>query len=228
MDTATSPTPPTTAAAEGATLVHSYLFLRRAIGLIGLALPPALILVKLAIDGGGLLDSISGYYYSDVRGVFVGSMCAVGVFLLSYRGYGTMDDVAGNVAAVAAIGVALFPTAPVNGATHTQHAIGIVHLTCAAVFFLTLAFFCFALFPRSDGAPATRRKTQRNGIYYATGGIMLLSLVLIAVVDVFAGHHLAAIHPVLWLESAAILSFGVAWLTKGETILRDVTDSNAP
>jgi hypothetical protein len=222
MGIATSRTTRPTPVAEGATMVHSYLFLRRAVGLIGLALPPVLILVKLAVDGGGLLDSISGYYYTDLRGVFVGAMCSVGVFLLSYRGYGTLDDVAGNIAAVAAIGLALFPTAPETGATHAQSAVGAVHLTCSAVFFLTLAFFCFVLFPRTDGMP-TRRKTQRNGVYYATGSIMMLSLVLIAVVDAFTGESLAAIHPVLWLESAAILSFGVAWLTKGEAILRDVT-----
>src|SRR4051794_38276106 len=93
-------------------LVQSYLFLRRAIGVIGVALPPVLILGKLLVDGGGLLDSLSGYYYTDVRNVFVGAMCATGVFLLSYRGYSRADNIAGNVAAVAAVGLALCPTKP--------------------------------------------------------------------------------------------------------------------
>jgi hypothetical protein len=30
-----------------------------------------------------------------------------------------------------------------------------------------------------------------------------------------------ALHPVFWLESTAVIAFGVAWLTKGEMILKD-------
>src|SRR5215217_9747410 len=91
------------------TLVHSYLFLRRAIGFIGIALPFVLVLGKLVVDGDGMLTSISGYYYSGMRDVYVGSLCAIGVFLLSYRGYGFIDDIAADIAAAGAFGVALFP-----------------------------------------------------------------------------------------------------------------------
>jgi hypothetical protein len=203
------------------TLVHSYLFLRRAIGYIGVALPVVLIVGKQLIDGGGLADSISSYYYTDMRGVFVGSMSAFGVFLLSYRGYGRLDDMAGNIAAVAAFGVALFPTSPIANATRTQQAIGVVHLVFAGVFFLTLAFFCLVLFNRSDAVDPTPQKIRRNRVYLATGSIMLLALVLIAVSMVF---HVTttALRPELWLEAVAIVAFGVAWLTKGEAILHDL------
>jgi len=127
---------PTTRSPED-TLVHSYLFLRRAIGLIGLGLPAVLIIGKLIVQGGGLQDSISSYFYTDMRGVFVGSMCAVGAFLLSYRGYDVIDDVAGNLAGVAAVGVALFPTAPADP-SGTAALIGVLHLVFAAIFFLTI------------------------------------------------------------------------------------------
>ncbi|MFD6072007.1 DUF998 domain-containing protein, partial [Amycolatopsis lurida] len=43
-------------------LVHNYLFLRRAIGFLGIGLPFVLVFGKLVVDGGGLLNSISGYY----------------------------------------------------------------------------------------------------------------------------------------------------------------------
>src|SRR5262249_38106399 len=114
-------------AAREATLVHSYLFLRRAIGVIGLALPVVLIVGTLIADG-YLLDSISGSYYSTLRGVFVGSMCAVGVFLLSYHGYARSDDIAGNIAALGAIGLALCPTTPGSGpVSSTQNLFGTLH-----------------------------------------------------------------------------------------------------
>jgi hypothetical protein len=138
------------------------------------------------------------------------------VFLLAYRGYGVADEVAGDIAAVAAVGVALFPTSPVNPST-TQRAIGIAHLVFAAVFFLTLAGFCLFLFTRSRG-PRTVRKAHRNRVYYAAGAVILVCLAGIAI-----GASLLprSSHIVLILESAAIVAFGVSWLIKGETILRD-------
>src|ERR671933_275348 len=91
-------------------VVISYLNLRRAIGLLGMGLPLVLVLGKLLGDGGGLLESISDYYYSSMRNVFVGTLWAIGIFLFSYRGYERKDDIAGTLACLAAIGVALFPT----------------------------------------------------------------------------------------------------------------------
>lgn len=215
-------------------LVRSYLFLRRAIGVIGLALPFVLVLGKLAIEGGGLLNSISGYYYSEMRGVFVGSLCAIGVFLLSYRGYERVDNILANIAAVAAIGVALFPTSPPGGTgTRTDEIIGGFHLAFAAVFFAILAVFCLFLFRKTASSPPglaltkptdpamTRRKAQRNRVYFGCGVVIVVCLVLIVVVSLFLGDRLDSAHPVLWLEAAATVAFGVAWLVKGEALLQD-------
>ncbi|WP_414940094.1 DUF998 domain-containing protein [Amycolatopsis sp. cmx-11-51] len=203
-------------------LVHNYLFLRRAIGFLGIGLPFVLIFGKLAVDGGGLLNSISGYYYSGMRDVWVGIMCAIGVFLLSYRGYGRIDDIAGNIAAVAAVGVALFPTTPSNG-DRTDEIIGLLHLASASVFFLTLAFFCIVLFTKSDKEIPGARKLERNRLYVASGVIMLVCLALIVLCGLIFDDMTKALYPALWLESVAILAFGVAWLAKGGTLLPDKT-----
>ncbi|RSM70213.1 DUF998 domain-containing protein [Amycolatopsis sp. WAC 01375] len=203
-------------------LVHNYLFLRRAIGFLGIGLPFVLIFGKLAVDGGGLLNSISGYYYSGMRDVWVGVMCAIGVFLLSYRGYGRVDDIAGNIAAVAAVGVALFPTTPSNG-DRVDEIIGILHLGFAAVFFLTLAFFCIVLFTKSDKEIPGARKPERNRLYVASGVVMLVCLALIVLCGLVFDAETRSLYPALWLESVAILAFGVAWLTKGGTLLPDKT-----
>lgn len=202
-------------------LARSYLFLRRAIGVIGLALPVVLIVGKILLDGGGPLDSISDYYYSGMRNVLVGSMAATGVFLLSYRGYGLVDDITGDVAAVGAIGVALFPTTPFTGTpTKTQHVLGMVHLASAALFFAALIVFCLFLFTRSTGRP-TSRKLGRNVVYVVSGLIMLVALVLAGIVSKVLHVAVGPPHWVLWLETVSVLAFGVAWLVKGQTLLAD-------
>src|SRR3989442_7994060 len=93
-------------------LVISYLTLRKAIGIIGLLLPFVLSLGKILFESSGLETSISAYYYTSMRNVFVGSLCAIGVFLLSYRGFDVRDEIAGKVGCLFAVLTALFPTTP--------------------------------------------------------------------------------------------------------------------
>ena len=204
-------------------LVLSYLELRKAVGIIGFALPFVLAFGKILVEGLGIQSSISGYYYTDLRNVFVGSLCAIGVFLMSCRGYDRKDRIAGSVACVFAIGVALFPTTPYVDATSQDKFIGALHWSFAALLFLTLAYFSLALFTKTapDKAP-TPQKLQRNIVYRACGCTILACIFLIAVVALPPVKTLVErLSPVFWLESLAIVSFGVAWLTKGETILKD-------
>ncbi|WP_018685569.1 hypothetical protein [Actinokineospora enzanensis] len=200
-------------------LVHSYLFLRRAIGVLGLGLPVLLVVGNL-VAGDGLRDSISGYYHSSVRDLLVGVMCAIGVFLLSYRGYDRVDDVVANIAAVAAIGLALFPVSPQHP-VGDDSVIGIVHLSFAGIFFLSLAFFSIVLFRRGDDPRPSPRKAARDRVYLTCGVVMLVCLVLMPLSGWVLDPWLHAMRPVLWLETVAVLAFGVSWLTKGETILGD-------
>ena len=140
----------------------------KAIGVIGIALPFVLVLGKMLLEGPGIQGSISGYYHTVMREIFVGSLCAIAVFLGSYRGYERTDDVAGNVAAISALGVALFPTTPELNTNQREQFVGVLHLIFAACFFLTLAFFSLALFRKTDKIP-TRQKLQRNTIYTIYG-----------------------------------------------------------
>ena len=56
--------------------------------------------------------SLSGLLYTHMRNLFVGALCAVGVFFVAYRGHDRWDDRLTNVAGLAAICIALFPTMP--------------------------------------------------------------------------------------------------------------------
>lgn len=203
-------------------LVLSYLSLRKAVGIIGLALPFALALGKMLLQGWGLQSSISSYYYTDVGNVFVGGLCAIGVFLMSVRGFDRRDQVAGELACLFAVGVALLPTTPDQGATRSDEIIGDFHLAFAALLFLTLAYFCLKLFILTDTPTPTPRKLQRNGVYRVCGYLILASILLIAIAALpQVKDHVAGIKPRFWLESVAVVAFGVAWLVKGETILKD-------
>jgi hypothetical protein len=204
-------------------LVLSYLALRRAVGIIGLALPSVLVVGKILLQGPGIQSSISSYHYTDMRTVFEGSLCAIGVFLFCTRGYDRRDEIAGRLASAFVIGVALLPTTPSACATLRDKIIGGVHLSFAALFYLTLAYFSIALFTKT--APENRptpQKLQRNIVYRVFGCTILACLVLIGIVKLpLIADHLERLSPIFWLESVATMSFGVSWLTKGETILKD-------
>ncbi len=206
-------------------LVFSYLTLRRAIGILGIAFPFLLSLGAALIFRTDIQSSMSGYYHTGVRDVFVGTLCAIGVFLLSYKGYERRDDIAGDLACVFAIGAALLPTTPSGAVDGGVRLIGAMHLTLAALFFMTLIYFSLFLFTKTDPSrPPSRRKIVRNRVYKTCGYTMAACILLVAVYYVLPGRESSSLKewkPVYWLEAAAVLAFGVSWLTKGEAILGD-------
>ncbi len=62
------------------TLLVSYLGVRRAIGMIGLLLPVALVPVGWLLFGIELQDNISSYYHTPVRDVFLAQCARSAVF----------------------------------------------------------------------------------------------------------------------------------------------------
>ncbi len=230
-------------------LIRSYLFFRKCVGVIGIALPFVLIIGTMILEPRlGILDSISAYYYSVTRNIFVGSLCAIAIFLISYR-YEHLDDFVSTVAGASAIGVALFPTTP-DKATGQQIAIGWAHGLFAACFLGTLAIFALWIFRKTDQKKGkllpnsqrknangtieiydnrTPRKKQRDIVYLFCGIAIVVCLVLLVLIafvqNVFLSGNpwLQPLHPVLVLETLAIWAFGIAWSVKGETlgILKD-------
>ena len=58
------------------------------------------------------LGSISAYYYTPARTVFVGSLCALGASLIAYKGHSPEEDVLLNFSGFMAFVVAMVPTVP--------------------------------------------------------------------------------------------------------------------
>jgi len=203
-------------------LVWSYLTLRRAIGMIGLALPATLWAGSLFHARLHVEPSISDYYYTAMGDVFVGALCAIGVFLLTYRGYDRRDDLAGSLACVFAVGVAVFPTAR-KGVHAAASWVGNAHYISAALMFLILAYFCLVLFRSTNPeVPMTPEKRMRNRVYVVCGILILSCIASIAALKLWASTaFMDAYRPVFWLESIAVMAFGLSWLVKGEFILDD-------
>jgi hypothetical protein len=203
-------------------LVRNYLNLRKAIGLIGVSLPFVLVFGGM-VTGSEFQTSISSYYHTHMGDVFVGSLCAIAVFLWSYRGYDVRDAVAGNLACVLGLGVALFPLAPsLETITTTQRILETLHCISAAGFFLVLAYFSIFLFRLSDREHPGKMKRLRNRVYLVCGYSIISGMVAISVVSIPAiGRILIPFKPVFWFEALMIIAFGISWFTKGETIFKD-------
>jgi cytochrome bd-type quinol oxidase subunit 2 len=199
-------------------LVFSYLELRKAIGILGIALPFVLLLGAWIIFKTGLQSSISSYYYTGMRDVLVGTLVAFGIFLYSYKGY-PGDAIYGKLACGFAIGVALFPTRPAGAETGIARTVGYFHLLFTIAFFVTLIYFSYFLFTKSDQKELPKKKQQRNQVY-RTCGILMAICILGIVIDVLFPSAMAWLgdRSVFWLETGAIWAFGVSWFTKGEAI----------
>lgn len=225
--------------------------LRTAIGGIALGLPWALMLGENlrdqvlrragGADGHWLEASISAYFHTGMREVFVGSLCAIAIFLICYKGYERRDNLAANVAGLSALVVALFPThersreaadtgvRPPDSVTLFSDAtapdpsvVGGIHFLAAAIFFVTLAVMSLFLFTRTEAPAPTTQKNQRNRVYKACGIAIILALLLIVAAKLFAEEQLVERWGIVfWLETIAVTAFGVSWLTKAEVILKD-------
>lgn len=209
---------------DNQSLVISYLTLRKAIGFLGLFLPLILVIGGW-IDTGhlGVEPSISDYYYTSMRNGFVGVMAAVALFLFAYLGYDPIDRIAGNLGCIFALGVAFFPTTP---ELQDPDLTGTLHFVFAVLFFTTLVFFSLFLFTRTRNVnQMTAQKKKRNTVYHICGYIMIACILSMALYFfVFENKYpwLDQAHPVFFLESLALVAFGVSWLVKGGFILKDL------
>lgn len=210
--------------------VISFRATRQAIGWFGMLLPLALSFGNWLLGNCCVLQpSISHYYYTNMRELFVGTLCAVALFLFTYKGHSKLDSYAANAAGLFCLGIALFPTelatiscqAPVVSifAIDWQW---ILHYISAALFFLVLAYMSGFLFTKSNLPPAQQplRKRQRNRLYKACAAIMVGCIVGIGVNHLFFDPRPESTLT-FWLEALALVAFGISWLTKGEAMLAD-------
>ncbi len=217
-------------------LVISYLTLRKAVGILGMALPFVLFFGYFLFEIHCTFPpSISHFYYTDLGNVFVGTLCAVSLFLFSYNGHDKGDRIAAKVAGLFAFLAAMFPTdfggyadMQCSRMTDGENTVSnILHYVSATILFSTFAFFSLVQFTKTDkpGRMAGSKKT-RNSIYKICGWLIVLCIAGIAMVSFMpAGLYskIKFLKPTFTLETIALLSFGFSWLIKGHTFFRDKT-----
>lgn len=209
-------------------LVLSYLEMRRAIGVLGLALPALCLFAAVFPSESDPLfyDTISMYYYSSVRDAFVAIVASLGLFLACYRGHDRRDNVLTTLTGLAALGVVLFPCQFPDSAVRqgvfllAPRVSNVAHLSSAGVFFLLLALNSLFLFTESDKPiESGSGKSRQNILYRATGGAIIATLVaIVVIVAAVPEGQLRSTRILFWLESFMLLNFGVSWLVKGNTL----------
>lgn len=91
-------------------LIINYLSFRKALGFMGIGLPVLLILCSLVWNNGQIEASISNYYYTSLRDVFVVTLCAMSLFLITYRGRNEVEKWITNLAGLFGLITAFVPT----------------------------------------------------------------------------------------------------------------------
>lgn len=219
----------------GGVLAANYLYLRKVVGWLGTLLPLILLAanpIALSIEHsscGWLPNSVSGYYYSPVRNIFVGVLVGLGLFLIAYVGADLGDRVITDLAGVFALGVAFFPTTPtvaspasatcetVSHLSSRQQVIGDVHAVSAVLFLLFLAWMAIR-FTTTDSPQPSPQRLLRNRIYWICAIVILASAVA-AVVTNFLPVSLRPSFPYLFLyEAVGIFAFGVSWFVDDQTL----------
>lgn len=208
--------------------VISYLKLRKSIGWLGLLMPIIVRWGAKLFENIPSHDSISAYYYTSMRDVFVGILAATGVFLFCYRGPDRQDNILTNIAGLCAVGIALLPTAPIyheriserydttSLECYSNHGPLGFHIYVVAAFFLIISYLTIFRFRKLSRSFMTTQKLKRNKIYVACGIVMVLMLVAIVVIKALNQGW-----PIFLPETVAIVAFGIAWLVKGQAILKD-------
>ena len=228
--------------------LHQGKTLRKIVGTAGMLLPMLLLAISLTFfELSGPLASISHYYYTRAATLFTVIVSLIGIFLIVYSGEEPVDFWVSNLAGMAALCVAFFPTS--NLAQSCCDAVmpyavtyfdesqegwrSLFHYIAAAVFLSALAFMSLFLFVKSDTPKGKRcrEKVLRNRVYRTCGILMLLALLVIVLglFNIIPTETYDRLKLTFWMEALAVEAFGFSWLVKGEALMQDkVNERKAP
>jgi len=200
-----------------------YRRLRNLCGLLGGLLPWIAVFSVLLIDNrpARALWSISATYY--LSPALVGILTAACIVLITYDGYGMLDNIVTTASGILGFGIVLFPcsvswldkTASVGFFQIPMNISSKIHGACAAAFFILLAFNSFFLFTKSGIGKMTEKKKLRNRVYRVCGAGMCIFMVWQAVTVLM---HM----PGWWTmfnEIFLLTFFSISWLVKGGAIV---------
>jgi len=205
--------------------IATYRRIRATIGILGIGLPIALlVLPSFPFLKTTVQSSISGYYYTNLRELFTGVLCAVGLFLIRYKGYKNSkffknDSLLTNIAGCMAFGIAIFPTNPDECSQKVYTLIpycicqlGILHYGFALIFFSILSIISINVFTigQCENIDIPISLINENKIYKICGYLILCFIIMIPIFNTS--------YSTLIFEALALFSFGTSWLIKGRAL----------
>lgn len=228
-------------------IFSTYITLRYGIVLIGALLPAVVYLVGV-FNNVPLQNSISAYYWASEdqkeevgvkndlassdqakraapsRDWLVGSLFAVAAFLYLYKGFSPAENVALNLAAIFAVGVAVFPMEWKCGEACGRYS---VHGFCAVAMFACLVYVVW--FRAADTLPlipenATPGRARYRRTYAIIGVVMLASPLTAFVLNSLIGTHSTY---VFFIEAAGIWAFALYWWVKSSELKRSAATVKA-
>lgn len=219
---------------------RAYRMILLAAGLIGILMPLGLILGdKFFLDAPfEVRGSISSYYYSPLRDLFVGSLCVIGVLLIAYEWpgggyYSLLEFIISSVAGALLILVAFCPTEP-PGLPHgnhckfdnptpppctiLQHHFGDtdlyhVHIP-SAITALVLLGVLAVIFGKQE-LDATPPRTRLGILHFVFAGAIALGLVVAGIGIVWDPDPILGFQWLYSGEVIALLGFGAGWIMRG-------------
>jgi MFS family permease len=217
----------------------SYLLTRAIIGFLGIFLPISFIIGEFFLAGNAeVKGSLSAYYHTSMRDLFVAGLCVTGFFLATYLAgeRKTWDFWLSLVAGIAVLFVAFLPTSRPHlapgaprcgvlpmpeGCAAVQQRFGEVvvarvHFFSAAVFILSLAALCFVF--------AKREKEHKHAPGMAKTiygcGIVIIAAVVWAIIGGLLNVHTKPLTPLYMAEVASVWAFGLAWILKARDLFK--------
>jgi hypothetical protein len=209
--------------------VFNYRRIRRAIGYLAVGLPVVLVLFSvIPFFKTSLQSSISHFYYTNLRELFTGTLCAVGLFMVRYRGFGNEqwwknDNLLTNIAGVMAFGVALIPTFHVEEMCRTTtllsydwNFLGWLHYFFAAGLFISISILSIHVFTiGQENEPGIPKSAfDENNIYKICGYSIIVFIIMIPISEILNLFP----NSTLVLEALSLFAFGTAWLIKGRAL----------
>lgn len=201
-------------------LEESFIIQRRGMALLAAALPVIFLTSSFIFDRTTFQTSISAYYWTlDLeRNIFVGTLCAVGVFLLLYKGYNWFEDRVLDLAGVSAVGIAFFPMDKLGDCTSSGMS---MHGVFAVTFFACISIICIFMSEHS----LTLEKSTSNSHRLATfrrayrwcSGIMIGSVVVAVLSRLLPEEYVSFLCQkslIFWVEAFGIWAFSAFWYIK--------------
>jgi hypothetical protein len=212
--------------------VKTVKLLRLGVGVVGVLLPITLIFFNWVMGDPVIVpSSMSSSYYTSTRDLFVGSLCALGVFLIGYR-HTKVQDLCTWFAGACALAVAFAPTAPKPPQTEPAW-INYLHHSAAGALIFIFGLFCWIVFvdysennkrrPKMAdrfttwlaGVRRDLRRPSRRSLYLICGFLVFASGILALYTGVWPTSWSTGWPSLYLFEAVAVFAFGTAWIAAG-------------